>query len=123
MLMIRNLPPAIMRHEVMEHLNRSGFVGCYDFCYLPANPRQDSNLGMAFVNFTTPAFAAALEGAWHARDVFGGGATVVSVAAARVQGLEANRMRFASCFRRLRDPRFQPFIFTDAATPASASAR
>merc|ERR1712032_626804 len=49
--MIRNLPNDYVRDDVLELLESYGLS--FDFMYLPIDWKKRSNLGYAFVNFTT----------------------------------------------------------------------
>lgn len=52
-VMLRNLPNDYTRDMLLEFLDSEGFVGDYDFVYLPVDFRKQSNLGYAFVNLLT----------------------------------------------------------------------
>jgi len=119
-MMIRNLPPQLEQQDLLEELNRSGFCGLYDFCYLPMKFNDKQNLGYAFVNFTKSAVAEAMQAAWHKRPRFGGIPTVVD---AEVQGLAENAKRWGgSRIRRIKDPKRQPFLLQQSVAPISSSA-
>jgi len=52
-VMLRNLPNNYTRSMVLDLLDTFGFVGKYDFLYLPTDQERGANLGYAFVNMTT----------------------------------------------------------------------
>lgn len=93
-VMIKNIPGRYKPRELHKELESIGFLGTFDFMYLPASKDGVQNAGYAFVNF--------VNGAWAKRalDVLKGhsfkkhqrardtGVAVVSVA--RIQGLAAN---------------------------------
>eukprot|EP00928_Gymnodinium_smaydae_P062101 TRINITY_DN46034_c0_g1_i1.p1 TRINITY_DN46034_c0_g1~~TRINITY_DN46034_c0_g1_i1.p1 ORF type:complete len:351 (-),score=60.26 TRINITY_DN46034_c0_g1_i1:251-1303(-) len=49
-VMIRNIPNNYSRAQLLKLLDSEGFVGKYDFVYLPMDFKADANLGYAFVN-------------------------------------------------------------------------
>jgi hypothetical protein len=65
-LMLRNIPNNYSRDMLMDLLDREGFVGCYNFIYLPVDFHRLAGLGYAFVNFTKIEFAE------HAKQYFQG---------------------------------------------------
>mmetsp|Transcript_14479 Transcript_14479/g.46800 ORF Transcript_14479/g.46800 Transcript_14479/m.46800 type:complete len:306 (-) Transcript_14479:407-1324(-) len=124
-LMLRNLPRMLHQQQLLDELNRSGFVGCYDFCYMPCDFEVQENQGIAFVNFTSSFRAAEVRRAWHRIRCFGADTTAISVVPAAVQGLEANWRTFGARLRRVRNPRFRPFFFgvpQDASSTTTAAA-
>jgi len=49
-LMLRNIPNNYNREMVLELLDAEGFLGSYDFVYLPMDFHRMAGLGYAFVN-------------------------------------------------------------------------
>jgi len=56
-LMLRNIPNNYSRDMLMDLLDREGFIGCYNFIYLPVDFHRLAGLGYAFVNFSKIEFA------------------------------------------------------------------
>lgn len=111
-LMIRNVPDAVDQSQLMDELNRSGFAGLYDFCYLPRSFDTRGSRGYAFVNMVTEASAARLQIVWHRQSRFG---DMLTVSEAELQGFAANVQKWAGPrLRRVKDPRHHPFIVEHA---------
>lgn len=92
-LMIRNIPSRYTQRELVKELESLGFVSAFDFLYMPMDRSTMSNVGYAFVNFTSEYWAgiclqviANYNFKRHQRTP--GKAAAVSVA--HIQGLEAN---------------------------------
>jgi hypothetical protein len=51
-VMLRNMPNNYTRDMLMELVDEMGFVGAYDFVYLPIDFSSQAGLGYAFINFT-----------------------------------------------------------------------
>lgn len=92
-LMIRNIPNRYTQAELMQELTDLGFADTFDFFYVPLDRGTMSNVGYAFVNFTSCFHAARCEAALENyrfklhRRVSG---KIASVSVAHLQGLEAN---------------------------------
>ncbi|XP_024525844.1 protein terminal ear1 homolog [Selaginella moellendorffii] len=75
-LMIKNLPNKYSQEKLMDkidghcaqcnaHIDSSEDVSAYDFLYLPIDPRNQCNLGYAFVNFVSVAACGRFYKAFH----------------------------------------------------------
>lgn len=93
-LMLRNIPNRYTQPELIQELESLGFMGSFDFFYAPIDTGTMGNVGYAFVNFLSPAWAA------QCQRLLGGYAfrnhqqrsrkKVATVSVAHLQGLEAN---------------------------------
>lgn len=66
-VMLKNIPNNYTRSMFLEMLDQHGFVGLYDFVYLPCDFHRDANLGYAFVNLIDNGTVTAL---WKTFDGF-----------------------------------------------------
>lgn len=99
-LMLSNLPPELMRGQLVDSFNAAGFAGHYDFLYLPQNGKQaDSpNFGYCFVNFTSQENAIAFANAFKGFRFPGVEVShPVFIRIANVQGLDRNLRSLGRC--------------------------
>lgn len=97
-LMIRNIPNRYTQHELIKELESVGFMGSFDFFYAPMDTGTMGNVGYAFVNFCSPAWAAlcqqVLEGYAFRSHQQRSRRKVATVSVAHIQGLEANMRHY-----------------------------
>jgi len=94
-LMLRNLPKEYTRSALKEEIDGAGFAGAFDFLHVPMERKMKSNRGYAFINFVNEGLAQAFSSALGGlRMRLGGRDETVTVAPARVQGLEENHAHF-----------------------------
>merc|ERR1719491_2407678 len=112
-LVIRNLPRSSTQQELAQAMAESGYAGTWDFLYLPLLILQvRRNLGFAFVNFTSADLAQKFLQGWHQTRpfTFGRVRRPVNVAAAEVQGREANRKKALTLIGQVKNPAYQPVL-------------
>jgi len=113
-MVVRNVPQRTTKQEFLAELNQTGFAGAYDFAYLPRDFKTHLGKGTAFVNFIEPEAAAAFAAAWHRTYRFGligDEGIALNVAAASLQGLQANVDKWTSYRRgRVKNPNYLPFL-------------
>lgn len=112
-LMMRNVPFHYSQCALMMEINREGFLGCFDFFYVPKEPRTRKNRGFAFLNFESTHSAKAFYDYFNGRWLQNHEAEEpVSVVPAVLQGFEANARQHASVHPGRRQ-HSQPVFFKD----------
>lgn len=113
--MLRNLPNKYTQVMLLEELLQSGFIGTFDFLYLPIDPETNANRGYAFINFTDPSFANMLRMAYEGRKMCRFNSDkVVSVAPAALQGFEANFAHYSAARVSRGDPTARPLFLRES---------
>ena len=120
-VMLRHIPNKYSQTDLLRVLDSKGFRTRYDFFYLPADFRSQSNCGYAFINFRSPHDAADF-----AR-VFRGfrlpalrSSKVCDVSWARIQGLASNVEHYRNNpINSLSDDFFKPLLFNLAGVRVS----
>eukprot|EP00929_Paragymnodinium_shiwhaense_P076863 TRINITY_DN39575_c0_g1_i5.p1 TRINITY_DN39575_c0_g1~~TRINITY_DN39575_c0_g1_i5.p1 ORF type:complete len:659 (+),score=96.45 TRINITY_DN39575_c0_g1_i5:207-2183(+) len=122
--MIQQIPMKYTQRRLMKDINQLGFLGQYDFLYLPLDARKDQNRGFAFVNFVFPEAAEEFYQKMHDRTLRHQlMPSTVIVCPAKVQGFAANLAQFDEGNMRdngkkpFRKPTSRPFIFRDSTQP------
>lgn len=121
-VMMRNLPNKYTQLMLLEELNRSGFLGTFDFMYLPIDPETNANRGYAFINFIDSGSA------WMLKMTYEGckmncfnSDKVVTVAAAALQGFEANHAHYSTSRVNRGDPAARPLFLRQSSLQAAKS--
>jgi hypothetical protein len=113
-IMIRHIPCKYSQRKLMREINSAGFLGRYDFFYLPLDPRSHANRGFAFLNFVNDEVAAEFYRQYHGQRLkhFNTG-KVVAVMPADLQGFTQNATHYASAraMRRKRAQHSNPLFF------------
>lgn len=94
-VMIRGIPCSLSKTCMMKILDDAGFLGKYDFFYLPNPGSANGNLGYAFVNFIHPMYATVCKASLHGVSLDPvRSAKVCTVNPADIQGLNNLRKHF-----------------------------
>jgi len=116
-VMMRNLANKYTQRLLLAEVNESGFIGTFDFLYLPIDTETNANKGYAFINFSEPGFAWMFKQAYEGRrmEKFNSD-KVVSVFPATLQGFDANYVHYAQSRVNRGDPACRP-LFLRAPSP------
>jgi len=120
-LMLRNLPNKYTQQMLLRELNNSGFLGLYDFLYLPIDPETKANRGYAFINLIDSACAWTLRNTYEGQKMLHFNSDkVVSVVPAALQGFEANYAHYSNARVNRGDPAWRPLFLRkpDALSPS-----
>lgn len=118
-VMLRNLPNKYNQQMLLEELNTSGFLGTFDFLYLPIDPETHANRGYCFINFTNPSVAWMLKLQYEGRKMGRFNSDkVVSVVPAALQGFEANYSHYSTSRVNRGDPAARPLFLREPTLPA-----
>jgi len=112
-MMLRNIPNKYTQNTLLQEIDDFGFLGSYNFFYLPMDVHNRSNVGYAFINFILPADAERF------RRVFGDhrfqkfqSRKISSVCSAHVQGLDENLKHFENrAVTHARNDQYRPIVF------------
>uniref|UniRef100_A0A7S4WH45 Mei2-like C-terminal RNA recognition motif domain-containing protein n=1 Tax=Alexandrium monilatum TaxID=311494 RepID=A0A7S4WH45_9DINO len=117
-VMLRNVPCKYTQRKLLREVNSDGFLGRYDFVYLPMDPRRRANRGFAFFNLLSSEVATEFYNKYHSKRlrVFTAD-TDLEVLPADIQGYEANAEHYLSvkAERRARDIHSQPLFMRKGA--------
>jgi len=113
-VMMRNLPNKYTQRLLLTDINEAGFIGTFDFLYLPIDTETNANKGYAFINFSEPGFA------WMFKQGYEGqrmprfnSDKVVSVFVATLQGFDANYAHYAHSRVNRGDPACRPLFLRE----------
>jgi hypothetical protein len=109
--MMRNLANKYTQRLLLTEINESGFIGTFDFLYLPIDTDTNANKGYAFINFSESGFAWMFKQAFEGRrmQMFNSD-KVVSVSAATLQGFDNNYAHYVNARCNRGDPACRPLF-------------
>jgi hypothetical protein len=113
-VMMRNIPNKYTQGMLLTELNTTGFLGTYDFLYLPIDPETNANRGYAFVNFVDSDLAWAFTSFYEGRKMSSfNSSKFVSVTPATLQGFEANHSHYSASRVSRGDPAARPLFLRE----------
>lgn len=96
-VMVRNVPSRYTQQKLMREINSMGFLGKYDFFYLPVQPHGRGNRGFAFANFSSSEAAEQFYGCLNGKPLRHFAQDMpVAVLPADMQGFEKNAEHYAT---------------------------
>lgn len=96
-MVLKNLPTCYTREMLLGLFDNHGFVGTYDFIFLPMDFKSSENLGYAYVNFVGPLAAAQFSDYFNGFDQWWrswGTVTCVVTVSLYEQGYQTNVERY-----------------------------
>lgn len=100
-VMMRQVPLKYTQRKLLREINSSGFMGQYDFLYLPMDPRSHANRGFAFINLTSVRSAEEFHKKFHGQYLRNFTSDKpIDVLPADLQGFEANALQYAETSQR-----------------------
>lgn len=113
-VMMRNLPNKYTQQMLLSEISQAGFLGTFDFLYLPIDPETNANRGYAFLNFVSPSYAWMFKVSYEGRRMNHFNSNkVASVVKATLQGFEANYAHYSSTRVNRGDPTARPLFLRE----------
>jgi len=111
-VMLRNIPNKYTQGSLLQEIDCTGFIGTYNFFYLPMDIHNRTNVGYAFINFASPgdmqAFFEAFTDYKFKRHQ---SQKIARVSPAHIQGFLENVCHFSSCaVTRSRNSQYRPIV-------------
>lgn len=111
---MRNLPNKYTQRMLLTEINTTGFLGTFDFIYLPIDLETNANRGYCFVNFVDPGSAWMFKMTYEGRKMNHFNSTkLVSVMPATLQGFEANYVHYSTARVSRGDPAARPLFLRE----------
>jgi hypothetical protein len=118
-VMMRNLPNKYTQRMLLSEINQTGFLGTFDFMYLPIDPDTNANRGYAFLNFINPSYAWMFKSTYEGRKMNRFNSNkVASVMRATLQGFDANYAHYSTARVNRGDPAARPLFLRESTQPA-----
>lgn len=96
-VMLRYVPFKYTQRKLLREVNSLGFMGQYDFLYLPMDPRSHANRGFAFLNMISTEAADKFYQQFHGQYLRHFSADKpLAVLPADLQGFEENALQYAA---------------------------
>jgi hypothetical protein len=113
-VMMRNLPNKYTQQMLLSEISQAGFLGTFDFLYLPIDPETKANRGYAFLNFVSPSYAWMFKMTYEGRKMNHFNSNkVASVMKATLQGFEANYAHYSTTRVNRGDPTARPLFLRE----------
>lgn len=113
-VMLRNIPNKYTQSLLLDSLNSRGFLGHYNFFYLPVDFKNGCNMGYAFINFGTHQSAVQFMNAYNGYQLPAKSSKICEVCWARVQGISRNVEHYRNNpVNDLQEKEFRPLIFSN----------
>jgi hypothetical protein len=117
-VMMRNLPNKYTQRMLLSEINQTGFLGTFDFMYLPIDPETNANRGYAFLNFINASYAWMFKLTYEGRKMNRFNSNkVASVMRATLQGFDANYAHYSTARVNRGDPAARPLFLRESSQP------
>eukprot|EP00929_Paragymnodinium_shiwhaense_P001571 TRINITY_DN101806_c0_g1_i1.p1 TRINITY_DN101806_c0_g1~~TRINITY_DN101806_c0_g1_i1.p1 ORF type:complete len:476 (-),score=95.26 TRINITY_DN101806_c0_g1_i1:95-1405(-) len=110
-LMLRNIPVKFDREMLLQDIDRRGFVGLYDFFYLPIDFQTGNTVGYAFINLVNNDTAVKFEGVYNWLQLSSESAKICHVGSAKVQGKGKNVEQYRNSSVMSMEEKYHPLTF------------
>jgi hypothetical protein len=98
-VMMKDVPLKYTQRKLIREINSLGFMGLYDFLYLPMDSRTHANRGFAFINMVSVEAAEEFHKKLHGqflRHFSTNAENAISILPADLQGFEENALQYAN---------------------------
>lgn len=98
---IQHVPFQYTQQMLISEINRNGFHGTYDFCYLPVHAKRPGSCGTGFINFVSASAAEEFYSKYHGEKLAQCDAQItICVTPADVQGFEQSAAQYFNSWHR-----------------------
>jgi len=109
-IMLRNIPLKFNREMVLEDMDNRGFLGCYDFFYLPIDFQTCYSVGYAFINFISNDEVNRFKSIYSGLRLASDSAKVCEINDAKVQGKFRNIEQYRNSAVMEMEEQYHPII-------------